>query len=409
MPNNRTAAVLTIGSELTEGLRVDTNSAEIARALAAAGFVVSELVSVGDDTTLAAGSLRRLTARYDLVVSTGGLGPTHDDITRQAASEALSLPLVRDESLAAELADSVSRNWGEEAARRVLVQADVLPGARVIPATTGTAPGLVVPTSAGLLAMLPGPPSEMRPMLADLVRQFDDSRAAPRDLGVFGMSESEAQLAAQRALEGVSGVRLTVLARPGDVRVILLDEGAGAARLKDAATAVARELGERCYSDAGESLAQTVVRTAAASGVSIAVAESCTGGLVAAALTDIAGASAVFRGGVVAYEDHVKHAVLGVDEQLLREFGAVSRDVAIAMAQGVRQTLDSDIAVSVTGIAGPGGGTPDKPVGLVWFGVADRTASEALVRRFPQTSRATIRERSVATALDMLRGAMARS
>lgn len=409
MPNTRAAAVLTVGSELTEGLRVDTNSAEIARALAGVGFVVDEIVSVGDDITLAAESLRRLTRRYTLVVTTGGLGPTHDDITRQAASQALELPLVRDDDLAAGLTESVARQWGEEAARRVLVQADVLQGARVIAATTGTAPGLVVPTGTGTLALLPGPPSEMRPMLADLVSRFGGSRATPRDLGVFGLSESEAQIAAQAALESIDGIRLTVLARPGDVRVILLDEGAGDDGLEYAATRVAEELGENCYSVSGESLAETVVRAAIESGLTVGVAESCTGGLVAAALTDVPGASATFVGGVVAYDDAVKRDALGVDPRLLHEYGAVSSQVAIAMAEGVRHRVASDIAVSVTGIAGPDGGTPDKPVGLVWFGVAGPAGTESCARRFPQTSRASIRERSVATALDLLRGTIART
>lgn len=398
-----TAAILTIGSELVEGLRVDTNSAEVASALSAHGFSVTELVSVGDDIGLAANALARLTARHALVVTTGGLGPTHDDITREAAAQALGTPLVRDARLQGILEPVIVRHRSGKAAHQVLRQADVLPSSVVIDATTGTAPGMIVPTSTGHLALLPGPPSEMRPMLRVLAERYSARRAAPRDLGVAGTTESDAQVMAQAALRGIDGVQLTVLARPGDVRVVLFDDGAGESGLDHAARVVASALGDHCYTTAAESLAEVVVRAAAASSMTYAIAESCTGGMVAAAITSVPGSSEGFLGGVVAYQDEVKADMLDVDRELLREYGAVSQHVAIAMADGVRARMGSDVGVSITGVAGPGGGTETKPVGLVFFGVANHLGSHAHGQRFSPKSREAIRERSTFFALDLLR------
>lgn len=402
--DRRTAAILTIGSELTEGLRIDTNSAEIARALSAAGLLVLELASVGDDIEVARRLIERLTAAHDVVVTTGGLGPTHDDVTREAASEALRKPLARDERLVETLSPGAARHHDPEAAEQVLRQADVLSGAEVIDATTGTAPGLVVGTpSGGVLALLPGPPNEMRPMLRTLVGRFAEHRARPRQFGVTGMSESDTQVAAARALGDAPGVRLTVLARPGDVQVILLDEGAGDGALDTAAIAVRAALGDACYADDGSSLAASVVSMATAAEVTFAFAESCTGGLIAAAVTDVPGASACFLGGIVAYDDRVKRQVLEVDADVLERHGAVSEETARAMAEGVRAKTGADIAVSVTGIAGPGGGSADKPVGLVWFAVSTADGTRTIERRFSGGGRASVRDRASAFALDLVR------
>lgn len=397
------AAIVTVGSELTEGLRIDTNTAEIARALAPRGFRVSIAASVGDDVTRLAELLANLCADHDLVVTTGGLGPTHDDITREAASRALGRPLVRDRRLTTLLEPVIARHKDPEAASQVLNQADVIEGAEVIDPTTGTAPGLVVPAPAGFLALLPGPPSEMRPMLAAVAGRYPMSRAEPHDLGVVGLTESDAQVRAQRALEPYGGVALTVLARPGDVRVLLLDDGAGSEVLAAASSDVARALGDHCYSEDGASIEEVVVREAARRGVMLACAESCTGGLVGAALTEVAGASACFLGSVVTYSDAAKSDLLGVKPDALNQHGAVSEQVARQMAEGARTVLGADTAVAVTGIAGPDGGSADKPVGLVWFALASDCGTEAVDRRFSASSRTAVRARATATALDLLR------
>ncbi len=399
----RSAAILTVGTELTEGIRVDTNTSEIAREFVRRGFFVAEAISVGDDVATAAETIRRLCGAYDLVAVTGGLGPTHDDITREATAQALGRRLVRDKDVTAKLVGASRRMRDAEAAERIFTQALVIEGAEVLPAVNGTAPGQVISTEGSVLVLLPGPPFEMRPLLSAVSERYPAVRALQRDLGVAGMAESDAQLTASRVLAGHEGVALTVLAAPGDVRILLLDDGAGEAGLDRAATDVAAALGESCYTMHGELLAEVVVREATARGVTLACAESCTGGMVAAAITDVQGASAVFLGGVVSYSDDVKRYVLGVDAATLAQHGAVSEEVALAMAAGVRARLTADIAVAITGIAGPDGGSAEKPVGLVWFAVDSSSGRFALRREFSPTSRDLVRQRATTFALDLLR------
>ena len=207
MAASKTAAVVTVGSELVEGLRVDTNTAQIARDIQRYGYRVIETVSVGDDVAILSACLSRLCAVHDLVITTGGLGPTHDDITREAASGALGTALIPDPGLLAFLQQFLARHSNPDAAEQVLSQALVLEGAEILPATNGTAAGQVVPTEAGRLVLLPGPPREMRPMLADWLGLQTTVRAEVADLGVTGLAESDVQLAAQRALAGFAGHR----------------------------------------------------------------------------------------------------------------------------------------------------------------------------------------------------------
>ena len=406
MPARQQAAIVTIGSELVEGLRIDTNTAEIARDISRVGFVVEEAVSVGDDEARLAATLERLTSAYALVVVTGGLGPTHDDVTRDAASAALGLPMTADPQLVAFLEPFVARHKDPRSGAQVLTQALVLEDAEVIAPTTGTAAGQVVATPAGALVLLPGPPSEMRPMLARVLGRFSAARATPRELGVTGMPESDVQHAAQTALAAFDGVQLAVLAKPGDVRVILLDDGAGEHTLGRAADAVATESGEACYSRDSATLAETVVREAASRGITVATAESCTGGMVAAALTDVPGSSAAFLGGAVSYSNQSKMRLLDVDPADLAHEGAVSRLTAEEMALGARDRFDADVCVAITGVAGPDGGSHEKPVGTVWFAVLSRIGrgtSEQSVVHWTGASREAIRARATSMALDMVR------
>jgi len=236
-----------------------------------------------------------------------------------------------------------------------------------------------------------------------VLARFTAIVAEPRELGVTGMAESDVQHAAQRALSAFDGIVLTVLSKPGDVRVILIDEGAGECGLVRAAEAVATELGDACYSIDGSSLAEKLVSTAGACGLTLATAESCTGGMIAAAITDVAGASAVFLGGVVSYANEVKRSALRVNSATLDEFGAVSAQVAAEMAEGARSALGADLAVATTGIAGPDGGSVDKPVGLVWFAVAGSNGTVTTERRFFGGTRESVRARATATALNLLR------
>jgi nicotinamide-nucleotide amidase len=337
-------------------------------------------------------------------VTTGGLGPTHDDVTREAAAEALGVGMSPDAELIESLRSTMAYHVDPGAAAQLLNQALVLDGAEVLGRSMGTAVGQVLSTPAGTLVLLPGPPNEMRPMLQRFLERYGRTRAAARELGVTGLTESDVQLAAQRALRSFSNMDLTVLAKAGDVRVILLDEGAGADALAAAADAVRAEIGAACYCEDGSTLAETLVRTAVARGVTLAVAESCTGGRVASTITDVPGASQVFLGGVVSYSNAAKADMLGVDPSILRTHGAVSSETAAAMALGARDRLHADIAVSITGIAGPDGGTAEKPVGLVWFGIANARSVLTVSRVWPaRFERETIRAVATAAALDLLR------
>jgi len=403
-----TAAVVTVGTELTEGLRLDTNSSHVSRSLAASGLRVVEHVSVPDDRRAIAAAISRLAAAHELVVVTGGLGPTHDDVTREAAADALGIGVTRDPDLEERLVASAALHADAAARAQVLRQADVLDGARVFDAVAGTAPAQVVATTAGELLLLPGPPHELRPLLAAYLA----SRAgAPRPsvvLGVVGMTESDAQVCASRAIASYPGVLLTVLARPGLVDVVLLADEVGEGVLDAAAAAVETALGDSCFARDGSTLAETVVRLARSSGTTIATAESCTGGMVATALTDVPGSSEAFLGGVIAYSDTVKSRILGVPADVLSMHGAVSGETAAAMASGARERLGADLTVAVTGVAGPGGGSAAKPIGTVWFAVCDRAGSSAS-QRAVRGVRARVREHATVIALDILRRALTTS
>jgi nicotinamide-nucleotide amidase len=245
-------------------------------------------------------------------------------------------------------------------------------------------------------------------MLEELVRSLSGSAASPEVLRCSGLAESDLQLIAQDVLQGRGDIELTVLAKPADVRVVLFDRGAGADELRQAATEIADRIGEPCYSRDGSSLAEVVLARARAAGWTIATAESCTGGLVAGAITAVPGSSDVFVGGAVTYSNEMKTTLIGVDPALVETLGAVSDAVAMSMAAGVRHVTDADLAVAVTGIAGPDGGTAEKPVGTVWFGIAGPEGCYAEMRRFPG-DREGVRERAVTTALDLLRRAISAS
>ncbi len=401
-----TSAVLTVGTEITSGLRLDTNTREIATALASSGYETLETVSLPDDLELVAETMKRLCGLYDLVVCTGGLGPTHDDVTRDAAALALGLAMAEDPAVVSTLAMWVGRHRDAAAAAQVMRQALVLQGATVLPAVVGTAPGQDIPTPrGGRLVLLPGPPAEMRPLLESVLAE-DSDRAATREIACVGISESDAQVRAERVLADHPGVRLALLASPGDVHVVLIDDGAGDEGLMKAIAAVERALEPFWYSDDGSSLAEMVLRRATERGLRLGTAESCTGGLVSAALTSVPGSSATFLGGVVAYDNQVKMSLLGLPAGLLAQYGAVSEETARAMAEGARTALGCDLAVSVTGIAGPDGGTADKPVGTIWFGICDAAGSRAEMRHLPG-HRDGIRTRATMTALDLLLKRMA--
>ncbi len=395
------AAIVTVGTELTSGLRQDTNSTEIARALTEAGYSVREAVSLPDDAEAIETTLRTLIVACRLVVVTGGLGPTHDDITREAAARALGRALHRDDGIAAGLDEMAIRHTQAGSRVQMYRQADVIEGAVVLPAVTGSAPGQVLEAGECTLVLLPGPPDEMRPLLVRFLGDHAPA-VAPVRLRCTRITESDAQHLVEPAIAPLN-VDLTLLAAPGDVEVVLFPHDGDATDLADAALAAKEALGDACYSDDGSSLAEVVLRLAVEQGERIATAESCTGGMVAAALTDVPGSSDAFIGGVVAYGNDVKSGSLGVSPELLERYGAVSEETARAMAEGALALAGATIAVAITGVAGPDGGTPEKPVGLVWFAVARPGGRVTAARRHLGGNRGTVRRRAVATALDLVR------
>ncbi|GAB4274171.1 MAG: competence/damage-inducible protein A [Coriobacteriia bacterium] len=396
------AAILAVGTELTTGIVPDTNTHDVATALTEAGYTVTAVMIVPDDADAVEEATRNLLRQVDLLVVTGGLGPTHDDITREAVAAALDLALVPDETLAEGLRAVADAHESPESAEGVMRQAMVLEGASVIPASSGTAPGQVVEVRGRVVALLPGPPHEMAPMLHTLIEALPaPTHAPPVILSCSDIYEVDAQVAAERVLRRFTGIALTVLAGLGNVRIVLRDEGAGAAALDAAALAIRDELGDRCLAGSGQEVAERLVSDAVRLGARLACAESCTGGLVGAAITSVPGSSAAFRGGVTAYSNEAKTALLGVPAELIGSRGAVSEEVASAMAAGAGERLAATHTVAVTGIAGPDGGSEEKPVGTVCFAVVSPSAAIAETRHFPG-DREQVRRLAVTHALHML-------
>jgi competence/damage-inducible protein CinA-like protein len=400
------AAVVVTGSELTRGGRQDANGPFLARDLAARGLEPARIIVVGDRPDELESALRE-GIQADLLITSGGLGPTHDDRTVEALARVLGRPIVVDAGLEARI-EAFSRSLAERYRRPysefeegVRKQATYPEGALVL-GLAGTAPGLVLETEGRVVVVLPGPPAELRrlwakaleaePVQAVLARATSPRR---RVLRFYGVSESAVARAVADSGGEEEGIEATICAHDGEIEVLLLGEGerlAGA--LRDA-------LGRNLFAEDETSVEELILEAARAGGLSLAVAESCTGGLVAARLTSVPGASDAFVAGVVAYEDDVKAVQLGVPDELLAAHGAVSAEVAEAMAAGARRTFTADVAVSVTGIAGPGGGTPEKPVGLVYLHAEGPDGREAAEIRF-SGDRETVRRRATVAALHLL-------
>jgi nicotinamide-nucleotide amidase len=409
--------VVTIGTELLLGQILDTNAAELGRALAAAGVEVVRHSSVADRPEAIRAAVAEALERTGFVITTGGLGPTRDDMTKGEVAALFGKALAMDAAVLRSLEERF-RRLGRPMPAVNRTQAEVPEGATVLPNPRGTAPGLWVEDTRGggrVVVMLPGVPSEMRGLLAEEVLP----RLAARTSGVVVRSRTvrTTGIAESALAERVGAIEeeiapLTLAYLPSiegvDLRVTAwrLRE-AEAERLLSAAAAKLRErAGEHCYGDDGSDLARAVLEQLRRRGVRLAVAESCTGGLLGGRITAVPGASDVFVGGVIAYDDVAKAAVLNVPDQLLLTHGAVSEDVVLAMALGAQQRFAAEAALAITGIAGPTGGTPEKPVGTVWLAARYRADARALKRVFPG-DRNEIRARSAQAALDLLRRLLA--
>jgi nicotinamide-nucleotide amidase len=401
--------LVTIGTELLLGFTVDTNGAELARSASAVGARVVRRSSVGDDPDAIRAAVRDALTRTGAVLTTGGLGPTSDDVTREVVAGLFRVPLEFDAQVWSDLVERFAR-LGRVPAPSNRSQAEVPRGATVLRNRWGTAPGLWLEGPPGLVVMLPGVPGEMRNLMAHevaprLAARSDSSVIRSRTVRTTGIPESTL---AERLGEIVREVApLTLAYLPGfdgvDLRLDAWSLPAAEAdeRLRTGAALLRQRAGDYAYGEDDDDLAALVLERARARGKTLGTAESCTGGLVGGRLTEIPGSSDVFMGGVVCYSNELKIALLGVDPGLIEADGAVSESVARAMALGALRALRVDLAVSVTGIAGPGGGSEAKPVGTVWIGLAEGEAVEARRLQIPG-DRHNVRVRAAQAALAML-------
>lgn len=409
----RRAAIVAVGDELVTGATVDTNSAWIAAELLELGIEPDRFVVCGDDEARLERVFYELAQEFQVVVATGGLGPTLDDVTRHAAARAAGEALALDKEVEAHLREFWHARGGEMPAAN-LRQALFPQGAQVMPNPVGTAPGFRVWIDGGMLACLPGPPREMKRMMRDDLLPYLRSVCGPgerprsRRLFLAGLSESVFAERCGDWMDRAASPKLGVCAHEGLLTVRLFasagTEAAAERRLDERLAELRAEFRDHVFSEHEGDLARVTGQLLIERDVTVAVAESCTGGLVAARLTEVPGISAVLREGWVTYTNEAKERRLGVPGELLQRHGAVSSEVAAAMAAGAARESGARLAVAVTGIAGPDGGSDEKPVGLVWFGVALDGVVETHERRFPaQGGRAWIRALAANTALDLCR------
>ncbi|MBX3095235.1 MAG: competence/damage-inducible protein A [Fimbriimonadaceae bacterium] len=403
-----TAEVVSVGTELLLGDTVDTNAVALGRAFAAAGLSHFHRQTVGDNPKRLRVALDLAFSRSDLVVTIGGLGPTSDDITRELVCDSLGLEMVEDEEIVNHLKSlfrTRGRPWVETNARQAMRPA----GSTVIANANGTAPGLVVESGGKMAILMPGPPSEFLPMLTDsvapiLARIGGGELIHSRVLRVVGRGESqlEQDLSDLMVSENPS---LAPYAKTWEVHLRLTARANSveeAKRMIAPLEALVRgRIGEHIYGADKEELEDVVLSQLRSRAETLAVAESCTGGGLGERLTRVAGASDVFQGGVISYANSAKVNVLGVLPEDIAEHGAVSERVACEMARGARDRLHADWGISITGVAGPDGGTLDKPVGTVWIGLAGQGEVAAIEHRFGGT-RTTVRSRSQTAALTTL-------
>jgi len=408
------AEIVAVGSELLGPLRRDTNALFLTDRLREIGIDVCARTVVGDDVELLAASFGLALSRSHLVLATGGLGPTRDDLTREAAAAALGRSLARDADVVEHIR-SLFASFGRDMPPANEQQADLIAGGEWLPNPRGSAPGQLVRSDAScLLVLLPGPPREMKPMFVEQVLPRLSSLAGAgvivtRVLRIAGMGESDVDAIAAPIYETFDNPRTTILSQPGEVELHLTAEASSREEADARNVALAGKLKAALpvYSDDGRELPEVVGALLAERDLRIAVAESCTGGLLAQRISGVPGASRYLERAFVTYSNASKLDLLGVDEEILEAHGAVSEAVAIEMAEGTLRRANAQVALAITGVAGPDGGTEAKPVGLVY--IAMRGAAGDAVRKLTVPgSREAIRRRASQVALEMLRRGLLR-
>lgn len=402
------AALVAVGSELLGPLRTDTNTVWLTERLLDAGVEVVARCIVADEPELLEASLRAVLGNVDVVIVTGGLGPTADDLTREAAAAALGRRLVRDASIVEDLRvrfASYSRSMPSTNEK----QGDVIEGAVAIDNPRGTAPAQRFEHEGRLLVLLPGPPGEMKPLFDAYVLPELRGRGRVvrrRVLKIAAMGESQVDEIIAPLYQAVENPRTTILGAPGQIELHLVGEGPSAEEAEERIESLARGLRERLpgriFSEDGRELPAVVAALLRERGSTLAAAESCTGGLLSARLTEVPGASGFLERSFVTYSNRSKIEELGVDPGLIEREGAVSEQVAAAMAVGARRVAATDFGVGITGVAGPDGGTADKPVGLVHLAIDEAAGTRVYQRRF-LGGRERVRFQATQTALEMLR------
>lgn len=404
------AEIICVGTELLMGQVLNTNARFIASHLVEAGIGLNNSSVVGDNPRRLKEALLVAKGRADIVILTGGLGPTDDDLTKETVAEVLEKKLVFHEECMEKMKEYL-KEAGRNLTKNNEKQAYLPEGCIVLQNDNGTAPGCIVEFESKAVIMLPGPPREMEPMFLNAVmaylKQKSGTVLTSRVLRLFGIGESKAAAMCDDLIKNQTNPTIAPYAKEGEVtfRVTASAESFEKAKklLDDMCEKMYRRVGEYIYAEGEEnSLQQTVVKMLAEKNMTVTTAESCTGGLIGKMITEVSGASRVFNYGFVTYANEAKVKLLGVNGQTIEKYGVVSGEVAKEMAEGARKASSSDIAVSVTGIAGPGGGTKEKPVGLVYIGVSDAKGVEAY--RFVQHGdRERVRNKSALCALDIIR------
>lgn len=408
------AEIIAVGSELLTPFRQDTNSLYLTAQLNSLGVEVEFKTIVGDALRDIVRVTTTALSRADILLLSGGLGPTEDDLTREAVAETLGLELSRDP----EILQAIERRFAERGwkmSANNAKQADVIHGATVLLNAQGTAPGQWISGTANgeekIIVLLPGPPHELKSLFESSVLERLRARVpkrflACRVLKITGIGESACDARVAPIYKRFPDVSTTILAAPGEIQLHVRTQAQSAEvadeRLDKLVDEIEGELGEYVYSDNGDSLEQIVNYYLQMRNATIAVAESCTGGLVAERLTSISGSSRSFVGGAVVYSNALKIQLTDVPQDLLEIYGAVSEPVAQALAQGIRQRCAATLGLAVTGVAGPTGGTAEKPVGLVFHALASENGTQVVKRNFPG-DRARVRWFASQQALDMVR------
>ncbi len=406
------AEVICIGTEILLGDIVNTNSAFLARELAALGIDMYHQSVVGDNAQRLKESLILALRRADVVITTGGLGPTYDDLTKKTVADYFGIGMEMHEPSVKKI-ETLFERLGRTMTPNNLLQAQVPQGSTVFFNDTGFAPGIAVEQDGKTVIMMPGPPSEMRPMFMDRISPYLQRKTGgmirSKTLYIFGMGESQVEDTLRELMLASMNPTVAPYAKQGEVQVRVSakaqSEQEAQALIDPVVAQVKRMLGDVVYGVDVGSLQNALVQTLTEKKLIAATAESCTGGLVSAAITDISGASAVFAGGVCTYTNALKTKLLGVSEDTLATVGAVSAETAQQMAKGVRTLTGADIGVGITGIAGPGGGSDEKPVGLVYVAVSSEAHSEVkklMLSRGHKDERGIIRNAAMLNALSMM-------